>query len=362
PEQSYQAAEQLELATILRFIDTIHLAEQGHHIRRPSLGSEAETESVYEVPTPIGSPIDDHPIDIDEDDTLINPSQPLTLPTTLASYAITMSYQPSASLRNGTDPQTNHPTWTHTKNVQVNHELDSLRAIYDTIADTTSGFTADQRTNLIVEHIKKRAATIRIGATFGWSKVPESELQRDFVRLAARLPSEASPRKIKRLTPFLNHILRLRGGSPDQPVNPFDPADLREFPEPDQEPLPDENDAPRNLIRPPSPELDGVWRGRAPPHNPPDNELPDEPVEPIQARAPSPAAPVRPLRVHEYDDIPWEEYIDFLKCSTSPVPSQGYHAPATYTMPEARAPKYAKNMQRTWLTEGLKNKRHYCSR
>lgn len=139
--------------------------------------------SVYEVPTPIGSPINEHPIDIDEDETLINPSQPLTLPTTQTSTAITMSYQPSASLRNGTDPQSNHPTWTHTKNVQVNHELDSLRAIYDTIADSTSGFTATQRTDLIVEHIKRRAATIRIGATFGWSKVPESELQRDFVRL-----------------------------------------------------------------------------------------------------------------------------------------------------------------------------------
>ncbi|KAG0009700.1 hypothetical protein BGZ81_003230 [Podila clonocystis] len=93
----------------------------------------------------------------------------------------------------------------------------------------------------------------------------------------------------------------------------------------------------------------------------PEQQLPDEPVEvpPEPARAPSPAAPLRPLRaVHEDDDIPWDDYIHFLECSTSPAPIQGYHAPAHYTLPEACPSKHSKNMQKLWLTEGFKNKFH----
>ncbi|KAG0009701.1 hypothetical protein BGZ81_003231, partial [Podila clonocystis] len=79
--------------------------------------------------------------------------------------------------------QTDHPVWTHIKNTAVNHELDSLRFIHDTIMDPTGSFTFEQRQVAIRDHIKKRAATIRIGGSKGWSAIPDSELQQDFKKL-----------------------------------------------------------------------------------------------------------------------------------------------------------------------------------
>jgi adenosyl cobinamide kinase/adenosyl cobinamide phosphate guanylyltransferase len=84
------------------------------------------------------------------------------------------------SLRPTNQPSTSDPVWTHTKNSHVNHELDALHALWDTAYDTTPGFTDQQKLEAMTSFIRKRAATIRIGAQLGWSKVPESELLRDF--------------------------------------------------------------------------------------------------------------------------------------------------------------------------------------
>ncbi|KAI1302805.1 hypothetical protein EDD11_005563, partial [Mortierella claussenii] len=86
----------------------------------------------------------------------------------------------SHSLRPGNQPASNAPIWTHTKNVQVNHELDAWRKVWDTIHDPTNGFSTQDKLQAVADFTKKRCATIRIGASLGWFKVPESELIKDF--------------------------------------------------------------------------------------------------------------------------------------------------------------------------------------
>ncbi|KAG0351341.1 hypothetical protein BGZ54_003283 [Gamsiella multidivaricata] len=60
------------------------------------------------------------------------------------------------------------PIWTHTENVNVNMELDSLRQIYDTLFDTANVANIARARELIGEHVIRRAATIRIGTASPW--------------------------------------------------------------------------------------------------------------------------------------------------------------------------------------------------
>jgi len=78
-----------------------------------------------------------------------------------------------------------HPVWTHTRNAQVNHELDSLHVIYDTILQLDGTNHAAVKKELS-EFIRKRSATVRIGAIKGWSAVPQSELAQDFAALGVK--------------------------------------------------------------------------------------------------------------------------------------------------------------------------------
>ncbi|KAF9270899.1 hypothetical protein BGZ74_006830 [Mortierella antarctica] len=108
----------------------------------------------------------------DEDITLTNPPQ-LPQPN-----AIIMAYQFSASTWiMSTNTTKDHLVWTHICNPMVNHKLDSLHFIYDTLNDPTASYTATDHQATINTHIKKRAATICIRGTKGWSSVPESKLQ-----------------------------------------------------------------------------------------------------------------------------------------------------------------------------------------
>jgi len=100
----------------------------------------------------------------------------------------------SSSLRAGNQTSSDAPIWTHTKDTKINHELDSLKAMWDTIRDTTPGYTGQQVKEDLEAHIRKRAATIRIGASLGFSKVPESELLKDFSALG--LSPEAAQQAI----------------------------------------------------------------------------------------------------------------------------------------------------------------------
>jgi len=99
----------------------------------------------------------------------------------------------SFSLRQTPAIDTTAPVWTHTSNPAVNHELDSLKAIWYTLKDHTdtevgTSPPSHQRrlsanNELVFDHIKKRVATIRIGAIKGWKAVPNSEVQKDFKAL-----------------------------------------------------------------------------------------------------------------------------------------------------------------------------------
>ncbi|KAF9271504.1 hypothetical protein BGZ74_005950 [Mortierella antarctica] len=108
----------------------------------------------------------------DEDITLTNPLQPPQ------PNAIIMAYQFSTSTRIvSTNTTKDHPVWTHICNPMVNHELDSLHFIYNTLNDPTASYTATDHQAAINTHIKKCTATICVRGTKGWSSVPESELQ-----------------------------------------------------------------------------------------------------------------------------------------------------------------------------------------
>ncbi|KAG0197987.1 hypothetical protein BGX33_000192 [Mortierella sp. NVP41] len=89
----------------------------------------------------------------------------------------------SKLLRAGNQPSLIAPNTKHTKNVQANHELDSIQAIWDILQDTTSGYTDAQRCLNIETHLRQRAATLQIGATIGWHAVPGSELQTSLVTM-----------------------------------------------------------------------------------------------------------------------------------------------------------------------------------
>jgi len=86
----------------------------------------------------------------------------------------------SKSLRAGNQPSAIAPNTKHTKNVQANHELDSIQVIWDTLQDTTDSYTDIQRRRDIEKHLRERAATLQIGSTVGWRAVPGSELQKSF--------------------------------------------------------------------------------------------------------------------------------------------------------------------------------------
>ncbi|KAF9084241.1 hypothetical protein BGX29_002655 [Mortierella sp. GBA35] len=89
----------------------------------------------------------------------------------------------SKSLRAGNQPSLIAPNTKHTKNVQANHELDSIQAIWDTLQDVTSGYTDAQRCLNIETHLRQRAATLQIGTTIGWHTIPGSELQTSLVTM-----------------------------------------------------------------------------------------------------------------------------------------------------------------------------------
>lgn len=92
-------------------------------------------------------------------------------------------------------PDSDAPIWTHTSNTAVNHELDSLRIMWCTLkdlGDTVESNSTSARHSRLVEnnelvlrHIKARAATIRVGAIKGWRAVPNSEVHQDFRTLGA---------------------------------------------------------------------------------------------------------------------------------------------------------------------------------
>lgn len=101
------------------------------------------------------------------------------------------------SLRRNPTVDTSAPVWTHTSNPAVNHELDSLKAIWYTLkdveaaqADSTSRYASNNE--LVFLHIIKRVATIRIGAIKGWKAVPDSEVQKDFQALGIEAMAAAS--------------------------------------------------------------------------------------------------------------------------------------------------------------------------
>lgn len=87
----------------------------------------------------------------------------------------------SSSLRVVTNAKV-PPNCVHTKDVKINHELDSIKAIWDTLNDPTpeSSYSVSQRFNDIETHLKARAATLQIGAVSGFSSVPGSKLHKDF--------------------------------------------------------------------------------------------------------------------------------------------------------------------------------------
>jgi len=97
----------------------------------------------------------------------------------------------SRSLNPANRSPTNAPVWTHTKDVRVNHELDSLHDIFDTINDGSEGFTDQNKLAAIREHIVKRVATLQIGSNLGYSKVPNSDLLQSFAALNVdQLPAQ----------------------------------------------------------------------------------------------------------------------------------------------------------------------------
>jgi hypothetical protein len=75
------------------------------------------------------------------------------------------------------------PIWTHTRNVQSNHEIDHLKVIWDIWNDPDTNFTIGERQNATEECIRKRCATLQIGAVAGWRSVPGSELQESFQQM-----------------------------------------------------------------------------------------------------------------------------------------------------------------------------------
>jgi hypothetical protein len=74
------------------------------------------------------------------------------------------------------------PNTVHTKDVKINHELDSIKAIWDTLNDPTpeANYSVASRFQDIEKHLKARAATLQIGAVSGFSSVPGSKLHKDF--------------------------------------------------------------------------------------------------------------------------------------------------------------------------------------
>lgn len=161
----YSTDEETILETI-RVIDRVHIAT--HTLPRRLPPHLADTSS-------------EDSADNDEDQTLVHDiyapvRQPVPGQQPNHHLAATMS----KSLRAGNQASEHAPNTKHTKNIMANHELDSIQAIWDTLQDTTSGYTDIQRRRDIEDHLRKRAATLQIGATAGWRAVPGSELQQSF--------------------------------------------------------------------------------------------------------------------------------------------------------------------------------------
>jgi hypothetical protein len=95
----------------------------------------------------------------------------------------TIEMSNSSSLRAGNNPASDAPNFEHVKDVKINHQLDDFKVIWDTLTDSATEYTRQQREQDLKDFIKKRAAEIRIGATIGWSQVPRSKLLTDMETL-----------------------------------------------------------------------------------------------------------------------------------------------------------------------------------
>jgi hypothetical protein len=104
----------------------------------------------------------------------------------------------SSSLRQQAPASADVPDFTLTKHVTVNHELLSLKAIWDTLHDFDDGHGIPSRlgqtdaawihrivdnNRLIKEHIKKRVAILQIGGRQGWASVPGTTLSNSYIAL-----------------------------------------------------------------------------------------------------------------------------------------------------------------------------------
>lgn len=185
--RSYHFQETPDLDAIVAYIDQTHLIEQHIVLQNPHLTCRypAAAETLARERSNTSTTTDeDEDFDYDGEDTLIHnvPTQP-ELPARMATF----------SLRNSPRVDDTAPVWTHTKNPAVNHELDSLKAIWYTLkdlGDTTEPNSQSTRhvrlvdnNNLVFAHIRERASIIRIGAIKGWRAVPDSEVQQDFKNL-----------------------------------------------------------------------------------------------------------------------------------------------------------------------------------
>lgn len=193
-----------EVLDIVGVIDRIHLAEErafllrprpihtvqnrpddwyDHESSSPILTSDQERDFILNLNRPLR-----HTRTTTRRQ-LPSTSSPLTPSTTVVPSQMSQSDNRNFSLRPANISDDQGPCFKHTRNVQVNHELDALKTMYDTLKDNTPGFTADQKYTALIDFISKRAATIRIGSHLGWNKVPESELIQDFSKLGVDAPA-----------------------------------------------------------------------------------------------------------------------------------------------------------------------------
>jgi len=177
--RSFHFQDPNEIATIVAYIDSVHLVEQGIVINRPDLRDHYPAAAAT-IPRQNDTTTDEEDFEHNGEDTLVHDRPVPNMSTTF-------------SLRNSPRQDDTAPVWTHTKNPAVNHELDSLKAIWYTLkdlGDTREPLNVSDRhtrltdnNNLVFAHIKERASTIRIGAIKGWRAVPDSEVQKDFQNL-----------------------------------------------------------------------------------------------------------------------------------------------------------------------------------
>jgi hypothetical protein len=168
----------------------------------------------------------------------------------------------------------------------------------------------------------------------------------------------------------MHFVLRLRGGSPTDDEL-FDEVDDDDFAQLDDQPdaLPPAYDDERG----PPPRVRTPDIPTAPPYDrylidPPYLDLPVREPEPpaypavepnVEIENPTPPARINPVVRPANDDIPWDQYINFLSRVYDDESQEALHPPSSYTLPVARAPAHGQNMQRTWLQEGLRNKFHF---